>query len=202
MTVTLEKTTTVAITREFFWSLERYHKAIDSGVFTEEDKIELLYGQIYNLMPAGTPHEECVSLLGEFFRYRFGREYRYREEKSISIPNSTSEPEPDFVVVVNKSYANQSPHPEDILFLAEVVNSSLKYDRKIKVELYAEANLAEYWIINLVNRNIEVYLNPLSEQKIYGSVRNYSESETFTSPFAGEVVVAELLPDAEDTEGS
>ena len=198
MTVTLEKPTTAPAIRDFLWTLERYHKAIDTGVFTEEDKIELLYGQIYHLVPAGTPHEECVSLLGEFFRYRFGREYRYREEKSISIPNSASEPEPDFVVVVNKSYAKQRPQPEDVLFLAEVSNSSLKHDREIKVELYAEANLAEYWIINLVNRSIEVYLKPSPEQKLYGSINHYKESETFTSPFAGEVVVAELLPDAEE----
>lgn len=198
MTVTLEKPITATVSKEFLWSLERYHKAIDTGVFTEEDKIELLYGQIYHLMPAGTPHEECVSLLGEFFRYRFGREYRYREEKSITIPNLASEPEPDFVVVLNKSYANQRPQLEDILFLAEVANSSLRHDRKIKVELYAEANLAEYWIINLVSRNIEVYLNPSPDEKVYGSVNHYKESETFTSPFAGEVVVAELLPDADE----
>lgn len=197
MTATLEKPITI-YKENFFWSLERYNRAIDTGVFTEADKIELLYGQIYNLMPAGTPHEECVSLLAEFFRFRFGREYRYREEKSITIPDTVSEPEPDFVVVVKKSYAKQRPQPEDILFLAEVAKSSLSYDRNIKVELYAEANLAEYWIINLVNRQIEVHLKPDPEQKLYGSVTHYHEDETFTSPFAGEVVVSELLPDVEE----
>ncbi len=199
MTATLEKPI-ATVEPGFFWSLERYHRAIDTGVFTEADKIELLYGQIYSLMPAGTPHEECVSLLAEFFRFRFGRTYRYREEKSITIPNKVSEPEPDFVVVVKKSYANQRPQPEEVLFLAEVANSSLKTDRTVKVELYAEANLAEYWIVNLVNRQIEVHLKPDPEQKLYGSVTHYREDETFTSPFAGEVVVAELLPDVEAEE--
>ncbi|MEM9525936.1 MAG: Uma2 family endonuclease [Bacteroidota bacterium] len=198
MTETLEAPQT--INRGFFWSLERYHRAIDVGVFTEDDKIELLYGTIVELMPAGTLHEECVSLLADFFRYRFGRDYRYREEKSISIPSTLSEPEPDFVVVVNKTYGDQRPGPDDIHFIAEVANSSLKDDRAVKVKLYAEANLAEYWIVNLVNRQIEVHLNPDPEQKLYGSVTHYKEEATFISPFAGEVVVKELLPDEEETE--
>lgn len=196
MTETLEAAETVS--KGFFWSLERYNRAIDAGVFTEDDKIELLYGKIVELMPAGTLHEECVSLLADFFRYRFGREYRYREEKAISIPATLSEPEPDFVVVVSKPYGEKRPHPADIHFIAEVANSSLPKDRTIKVELYAEANLAEYWIINLVNRQIEVHLNPDPEQKLYGSVVHYKENDTFVSPFAGEVVVKELLPDEEE----
>lgn len=66
--------------------------------------------------------------------------------------------------------------------------------------LTEDTNLAEYWIINLVNRQIEVHLKPDPEQKLYGSVTHYRENETFTSPFAGEVVVAELLPDEKEAE--
>lgn len=186
-----------SVSTDFFWSLERYERAIEAGVFTEEDKIELLLGKIIELMPAGTPHEECVTLLAEFFRYRFGRDYRYREEKAITLPELQSAPEPDFVVVVNKPYGNDRPQPEDIHFVAEVASSSLARDRTIKVALYAEANLAEYWIVNLVNRQIEVHLQPAPEQRIYTSTNIYGESETFVSPFAGEVVVADLLPDPE-----
>jgi Uma2 family endonuclease len=82
--------------------------------------------------------------------------------------------------------------------VAEVAKSSLKDDRTIKVELYAEANLAEYWIINLIHRQIEVHLQPDPEQKLYGSVTHYKADATFVSPFAGEVTVADLLPDAEE----
>jgi len=183
---------------DFYWTLERYHRAIDNGTLTEDDKVELLYGKIADLMPAGTLHEECVNILSEFFQDKFGKEYRYREEKSIAIPDLVSEPEPDFVVVVKKSYGKNRPTPDEIHLVVEVAKSSLQKDRTIKVELYAEANLSEYWIINLVNRQIEVYLKPQPDQKLYGSVNRYKASETFISPFAGEVIVADLLPNEEE----
>jgi len=183
---------------DYLWTLEKYHLAIENGTLTEDDKVELLYGKIVELMPIGSPHAECVNLLSEFFIYKFGRKYRYRQEKPVTLPKVTSEPGPDLVVVVNKKYGQAHPAPGDIHFIAEVSESSLAKDRSIKVEIYAEANLTEYWIINLVNRQIEVYLNPEPEQKLYGSINHYKETETFTSPFAGEVVVAELLPDAEE----
>ena len=104
---------------EFLWSLERYEHAIETGVLTEDDKIELLHGKIIELIPAETSHEECVTLLADFFRYRFGQEFRYREEKAISLPTLTSAPEPDFVVVVNKPYGDVRPRPDDIHFVAE-----------------------------------------------------------------------------------
>lgn len=100
-------------------------------------------------------------------------------------------------VVVNKSYAAGAPLPEDVYLIAEISDSSLHKDRNVKVQLYAEAELAEYWIVNLIDRQIEVHLNPNPRRRLYGSVAIYEEGTTFTSPFAGEVVVAELLPAAE-----
>lgn len=197
MTKPIENTFEYELDRQLFWTVDRYLRAIDAGIFTEDEKIELLYGKIIELMPAGTPHEECITLLSEFFRYRFGRDYRYREEKSVRLSDHDSMPEPDFVVVEHQTYGKRRPGPEDIYLIIEVAKSSLQRDRTVKVRLYAEASLAEYWIINLANRQIEVYLEPDAEQGIYGSVTRYKEDQTFVSPFAGEVVVAELLPDAE-----
>lgn len=184
---------------DFYWTLERYHHAIEHGTLTEDDKVELLYGKIVDLMPAGTLHEECVSILSAFFQDKFGKEFRYREEKSIAIPDLASEPEPDFVVVVKKSYSKERPAPGEVHLVVEVANSSLQKDRTVKVELYAEAKLSEYWIINLLNRQIEVHLNPQPEQKLYGSITHYGESDSFVSPFAGEIIVADLLPDEDQS---
>lgn len=182
------------IQRDFLWTTERYEKAIATGVFTEDDNIELLYGKIIEGMPAGTSHEECVTILADFFRDRFGRAFRYREEKSIALTALDSEPEPDFVVAIRKPYNQSKPSPKDIHFIIEVANTSLERDRTIKLSLYAEAGLAEYWIINLLHRQIEVHLQPNTEQRIYESVNIYKEGSTFDSPFAGEVLVSELLP--------
>jgi len=179
---------------EFSWTLERYHEAIRKGVFTTADKIELIYGKIVELMPIGSPHSQCVTVVADFFRERFGKQYTYREEKPITITEIISEPQPDVVVTVRKDYSYGNPTPEEIFFIAEVAETSIRKDQTVKVILYAEANIKEYWIINLEKRRIEVYIDPLPEEGAYGSVNNYGEGVTFTSPFAGEVVVSELLP--------
>ncbi|MEM9258467.1 MAG: hypothetical protein AAGA62_02405, partial [Bacteroidota bacterium] len=70
MTKTIEAP--VSFSRDFFWTLDRYLLAIEKGVFTQDDKIELLYGKIVELMPAGSSHEYCITLLAKFFRQRFG----------------------------------------------------------------------------------------------------------------------------------
>lgn len=184
--------------RDFYWTLDRYLLAIEKGIFTQEDKIELLYGKIVEIMPAGSSHEYCITLLSKFFRRRFGEDYQLREEKSLVLANQKSLPEPDLVVVADHNYSNRKPTNDEVFLVAEVAKSSLKDDRTIKVQLYAEANLAEYWIINLLNRQIEVHLNPQPEQKLYASVTHYKEADSFISPFAGEVIVADLLPDEEE----
>lgn len=181
----------------FTWTLDRYHEAIRKGVFTTADKIELLYGKIVELMPIGSPHSQCVMVVADFFRERFGSMYVYREEKPITITEIVSEPQPDVVVAKKKDYSLGNPEPDEIYFIAEVASSSLQKDQTIKVVLYAEAGIQEYWIINLDKRRIEVHIDPLPEEGAYGSVNNYGETSTFTSPFAGEVVVADLLPLAE-----
>lgn len=195
MTKTIEAP--VASNRDFYWTLDRYLLAIEKGVFTPEDKIELLYGKIVEIMPAGSSHEYCITLLAKFFRRRFGEDFQLREEKSLVLDSQKSLPEPDLVVVADKNYSNRKPTSKEVYLVAEVANSSLQDDRTIKVALYAEANLAEYWIVNLVHRQIEVHLNPDADQKLYGSVVHYKADATFISPFAGEVVVADLLPDEE-----
>ncbi|MEM9836156.1 MAG: Uma2 family endonuclease [Bacteroidota bacterium] len=186
------------INEEFFWTIARYEQAIAVGIFTEDDKIELLYGKIFELMPAGADHEYCITLLAKFFRRRFGEEYQLREEKSLALTHQLSLPEPDLVVVADRNYTKVKPGSEDVYLVAEVASTSLERDRTVKVELYAEANLAEYWIVNLINRQIEVHLKPDAEQGIYASVNIYREEEIFQSPFAGKVIVAELLPHSEE----
>jgi len=183
---------------EFTWTLDRYHEAIRKGVFTTADKIELLYGKIVDKTPSGGTHAECVQMVGDFFRERFLGKFTIREEKPVTISNFESEPEPDVVVVTKKKYAPNHPTEVDIQFIAEIAQDSIRKDQTIKVVLYAEANIQEYWIINLIKRRIEVHLEPLPDEGIYGSVNNYGETSTFTSPFAGDVVVAELLPLVEE----
>jgi Uma2 family endonuclease len=181
---------------EFRWTVDRYHEAIRMGLFTTADKIELLYGKLVALMPIGSPHSHCVTILAEFFRDRFGKRYTYREEKPLTIIPTASEPQPDVGVVRRRDYTFENPGPSDVYLVAEVADSSLDKDQTLKVMLYAEAGIAEYWIVNLIKRRIEVYLDPLPDESTYGSIHVYGEADRFESPFAGEVVVTNLLPAA------
>ncbi|MEM9260071.1 MAG: Uma2 family endonuclease [Bacteroidota bacterium] len=180
--------------REFLWTIERYHQAIELGVLTENDKVELLFGRLIEKMPVGSPHAACLSKINLFFHKKYMEEYDLRRENPVTLPNA-SEPEPDYVVAYAKDdfYSEGHPTPPDILLLIEVSESTLYADRNIKASAYALAGIKEYWIINLNNRKIELHLNPDAEEGIYQSINHYDEDSTFASPFVGEVAVADLL---------
>ncbi|MEL6802332.1 MAG: Uma2 family endonuclease, partial [Bacteroidota bacterium] len=156
-TVSQDKSTPIQA-RGLVWTLDRYHRAIETGVFTEDDRIELLDGKIVEKMSVGNLHASCTMILMEYFMYKLGRAYQYRSENPI-ILNNLTEPEPDFVVVQRSDNNYKEGHPKvsDIFLLIEVAEESLHRDRNKKAKLYAHANISEYWIINLVNRQIEIH---------------------------------------------
>ncbi|MEM7573188.1 MAG: Uma2 family endonuclease [Bacteroidota bacterium] len=182
------------VVRQLDWTIERYHHAIEMGVLTEDDRIELLNGILVKKMSIGEQHAACVSDLIEYFMDRFGKEYKFRSKNPITLPND-SEPEPDFIVAnrIEDNYRTGHPTPKDIHLVIEVSENTLDQDRKWKSRIYAAASLPEYWIINLKNRQLELHLQP-AEDGTYGTVQHFKEDSSFTSPFVGEVAVADLLP--------
>ena len=154
----------VATRRKF--TIEEYHQLVDLGFFTENDRIELIRGEIIDMAPKRTPHSVCNSILfGELYKL-LGDRANVRGQEPIVLP-SNSEPEPDVVIAQKKADNYLSAHPtaEDIILVVEISDSTLKYDREIKLPLYAEANINYYWIINLVDNYLEVYTNPFSDNK-------------------------------------
>lgn len=176
------------------WTLERYHRAIEAGVFDEDDHLELLFGKIIEKMPIGESHVECVTALLDYFYQLFGSKYKYRTENPITLPNE-SEPEPDFVVVTRKKYDKQTGHPkpEDVLLLVEVADASIRRDRGPKATAYALAGIREYWIIDVNARSLTLHLHPAQEDGIYEKVLTFSEGASFESPFAGETLVDSFI---------
>lgn len=179
----------------FHYSLERYHAAIEAGILTENDKVELIFGQLIDGMPIGKRHGDCVDLLSEFFVPRFASTHKCRAQNPITLLGH-SEPEPDYAVVNKESYQERSGHPEaaDIDLLIEVSDSTLEYDRTTKSALYALAGIREYWIINLKQNQIEVYLQPNTEDGTFDYLRKFSLGTNLESPFCGEILVDQLLP--------
>lgn len=165
----------VATTRKKLFTIDEYHRLVDLGFFTENDRIELIRGEIVEMAPKRTPHSVCNSLLWKQLYELVGKQAEIRVQEPITL-SSNSEPEPDVVIAKKKddNYLTAHPTVEDIILVIEISDSTLKYDREIKLSLYAEAGINNYWIINLVDRNLEVYINPFSNDKNQFGYRNKS----------------------------
>ena len=164
----------VAATRKKF-TIDEYHELVDIGFFTENDRIELIRGEIMEMAPKKTPHSVCNSILfGELYKLLESKA-NIRGQEPITLP-SNSEPEPDVVIAKKKDDNYLAAHPtvEDIILVIEISDSTLKYDRETKLPLYAESGINNYWIINLVDRNLEIYTNPFSSDKDKFGYRNKS----------------------------
>ena len=155
----------VAATRRKF-TIAEYHQLVDLGFFTENDRIELIRGEIIEIAPKRTPHSVCNSLLWKQLYELIGKQAEIRVQEPITLP-SNSEPEPD-VVIANKkddNYLSAHPTVEDIILVIEISDSTLKYDQETKLSLYAEAGINNYWIVNLVDNRLEVYSNPFADNQ-------------------------------------
>jgi Uma2 family endonuclease len=155
------------------FSLDHYEHMVEVGAFAGqfEKRVELIRGEIVQMTPINIVHANCVTVITEWsFQSADLNRFMIRVQNPIRIPANNSEPEPDVVWVHRKEY---SRHPEaaDILLLVEVADSSLDFDRNEKLEVYAEAGIVEYWIVNLIDEQIEVFRKP--------SGRTYQERATF-----------------------
>ncbi len=138
------------------FSLAEYHRLIELGFFQENERIELIKGQIIQMAAKAILHSVCNTLLfGELFTLLQGQA-TIRNQEPIILGND-SEPEPDLVIVRNRGdrYLDNHPSIADILSVIEVFDSTLKYDRETKLSLYAESGIDNYWLFNLVANCLE-----------------------------------------------
>lgn len=183
------------------FSLDEYHYLIETGFLGENDRVELLNGWIVAKMGINPPHASAVSRLSRRLERLFGDAWVVRQQSSISIPSSDSEPEPDIVVVPGPegAYDARHPYPDDIALLIGVADSSLKEDRGEKLRTYAAANVKVYWILNLQQRRLEVYSKPRGGRKptylsevVCGS--NDSVPVFLAGKLLGKIEVQDVLP--------
>ena len=139
------------------WTLDRYHSAIDAGVF-EDQAVELLQGDIVVIAPEREPHA-CYSSMGaDYLRQLLGQRAAVRETKPITLPND-SEPIPDVAIVQPplERYLDHHPYPADIFWLIEYANTTLAKDLGEKKEAYAKAGIQEYWVVDLQHSQLKVF---------------------------------------------
>lgn len=157
-------------------NLDQYHRMLQTGIIAEGSPIELIDGFLIrkdrarageNIMTIGKQHVFAINQFVCLFQPDLNFNH-LRLQNPISIqPNN--EPEPDIVIARGKpgDYREDHPQAKDVLLVVEVADSSLSFDRKTKLELYASAGIQHYWIVNLVDRQIEMHSQPDSDKRTY-----------------------------------
>lgn len=173
---------------------------IEAGIFAPGERVELIDGEIVEMSPQHSEDSTAVSLSAEALRVAFGVGYYVRVQMPLAL-DSYSEPEPDVAVVPGSPRDYRDAHPTAALLVVEVADSTEVYDRAQKGSLYARAGVADYWLLNVRARRLEVYRDPAPmPQARYGwgyrNVQHLSAADII-SPLAApqaRIAVADLLP--------
>jgi Uma2 family endonuclease len=180
------------------WTTAEYYRMGELGLFDDE-RVELLDGEIWTLPPQGTPHFSAIRRVHSSLEEVFGAGFEIREQAPITLDDGT-EPEPDVVVVPGSSrdYENHHPLPAEVRLLVEVSDATLRKDRSKKRDDYARAGIADYWIVNLITRQLEVYRDPAPMPSGFGykTLLTLFDGDSIAPRSApnGAVAVGDLFP--------
>jgi Uma2 family endonuclease len=145
------------------WTREEYDRLVESGILSPEERVELLEGDIVRMWPQGPAHAVAVVNTEQALRRVFGSDYHARVQMPF-VTDEDSEPEPDLAIVPGQPRDYILAHPSTAILLVEVSDTTLDYDRRRKGPAYARAGVPDYWIINLVDRLVEVYRGPTPDR--------------------------------------
>jgi Uma2 family endonuclease len=182
------------------WTRAEYDRMIDHGLLHEDDRVELIDGEILEMAPQLPRHSAMVAHVQKVLEAGFGSGYHARVQLPFAL-DPMSEPEPDIAVVAGVPRDYLDAHPHSAALLVEVAETTLRFDRSWKSSLYARAGIPEYWIVNLVDRRLEAYGEPAPDPSArygwaYRAVRHLQASDD-VSPLAApgtRIPVADLLP--------
>jgi Uma2 family endonuclease len=143
------------------FTLDEYHKMIETGVLSSGEPYELLEGNLVHKMSRGSPHDAAVLVLNKRFIRLVPVGWEVRGQSAVTLSGG-SEPEPDFALVRGdeSTFRSRHPGPADIGLIVEVSDSSLRIDRHDKGIIYAQNGIPVYWVVNVVDQVIEVYTQP------------------------------------------
>ena len=192
-TVTLVQLQEIVPTIRRKFTLEEYHWLIRQGFFADE-RVELIDGEIVRMPPTGPEHSTSNDRISSLLILLLANKpYYVRVQNPLAL--GEHEPVPDVAVVPGSPDDYRHSHPTTALLVVEIADTSLQYDRTTKMSLYASAGIPEYWIVNLVERRLEVYREPSSLEPetpfnaLYKSLRLYSAQESVSPLFAPEVSI-------------
>ena len=162
--------------KTFRLNVSQYHQMSEAGIFSENDKVELINGEIIEMSPIGRRHTACVNRLNSVFSQLLGKKVIVAVQNPILL-NNLSEPEPDIALLKPRTdfYESGHPQPQDIFLLIEVADSSIEYDRDVKIPLYASSGITEVWLVDIYQQVIIVYRYP--SENGYRDIQTLSRGE-------------------------
>lgn len=181
------------------WTISEYTKIAEIGIILPDEKVELIGGEIFEMSPQSSEHAMAIVLIDEVLRKVFVGNYVFRPQLPLNLGDE-NQPEPDLAVVAGRQ-RDYVDHPTTALLIVEVSKSTLKFDRNEKASLYAKHEIQDYWIVNLIDHQLEIYRRPRmrSDQPFgygYASMEIYFPDDlvsTIEKP-ESEIKVADLLP--------
>ena len=181
-------------------SVDQYHRMIQAGILIEGEPIELLEGYLVNKMPQNPPHAATTSRLTSRLPRQLPTGWFLRGQLPVTL--SDSEPEPDAAIVRGDvtSFDRRHPAPPDFGIVVEVADSTLVFDRRDKGRIYARAGIPVYWIVNVADRQVEVYTDPQpgASPPAYATRTDYLPGQDVPILLDGQAVsaipAADLLP--------
>jgi Uma2 family endonuclease len=160
------------------FTVAEYHRMAETGILSEDDRVELIEGEIVAMSPIGSRHAACVARLTALFS-RAGRHVIVWVQNPIRLAEN-SEPQPDVALLRPRAdfYAAEHPGPEDVLLIVEVAETSAASDREVKVPLYARFGIPEVWLVDLAAEQVEVFRQPSSQG--YQAILTLRRGESLT----------------------
>lgn len=161
------------------WTVEEYHRMVEVGIISPDERVELIEGEVISMAAKKPPHVVITELAVEYLR-ELCREVAYIRTQDPVFLNDRTEPEPDIAVVMPplRRYLDHHPEPEEIFLIIEVAESlgcgsatpktfqeadaTLKFDTKKKAAVYASTKIADYWVVDAVKRSIYVFREPVA----------------------------------------
>ena len=169
----MDTTDTVVEPKRRRFTIEEYRRMGEAGILRDDERVELIEGEIVEMGPIGRVHAGTVDRIANVFSRRLGEQAIVRVQNPVVFIDLLSEPQPDVTLLIPRGDFYTGGHPEhgDIFLVVEVMDSSVAFDHRVKLPLYARAGVAEVWLANVNTRRIEGYRGPRSG--------GYAESRIF-----------------------
>ena len=159
------------------FTVKEYNQMIEAGIFAKDNRVELLRGEIVEMSAIGRRHAACVNRLTELFILRLAQAVIVGVQNSVELEDN-SEPQPDIALLRRRDDFYEAGHPqaEDVLLLVEVADTTIEFDREVKIPLYAESGISEVWVVDINQQCLEVYRQPLGNS--YQIIQKYYRGQS------------------------